>query len=120
MTHSFTVLPSLLASGEFLPKALIILQEIGGDFGPQVRIEVDAMQEKFKNMQILASRSRKMQSNQFLVYKNEVLQKYINDSALLIHDGWRGQTSEDLFEDLPNIERIIIPDGCTDKNQPLV
>jgi hypothetical protein len=23
------------------------------------------------------------------------------------------------FQDLPNMERIIIPDGCTDKNQSL-
>ncbi len=33
ITHSYTVLPSLLASGEFLPKCLLILQEIGGDLG---------------------------------------------------------------------------------------
>jgi hypothetical protein len=118
MTHSYTVLPSLLASGEFLPKCLLILQEIGGDFGPQVRIEVDSMQEKFKNLLILASRSGMMQSNHFPIYKNEVLSKYINNSALLVHDGWRAQTN-DIFEDLPNFERIIIPDGCTDKNQPL-
>jgi hypothetical protein len=83
-------LPSLLASGDFLPKCLIVLQEVGGNFGPQVTIEVNALQEKLKNLHILASRSGMMRSNDLTSYKDEVLKKFTNGQALLIHDGWRG------------------------------
>lgn len=118
ITHSYTVLPSLTASGNFLPICLVILQEVNGVFGPQVAVEVSALQQKLKNLHILPSRSGLMQSNQVEIYKNEVLKKYINGNAILVHDGWKGQTSDNLFSDLPNIERMIIPAGCTDKAQP--
>jgi hypothetical protein len=66
-------LPSLLVSGDFLSKCLIVLQEVGGNFRPQVTIEVNALQEKLKNLHILASRSGMMHSNHLTSYKDEVL-----------------------------------------------
>jgi hypothetical protein len=117
-THSYTILPSLTAFGNFLPICLVILQEVNGSLGPQVSVEVSSLQEKFKNLLILPSRSGMMQSDQIEIYKNEVLKKYINGNAILIHDSWKGQTRDDLFNDLPNVERMIIPAGCTDKIQP--
>jgi hypothetical protein len=117
-THSFTVLPTLTASGEFLPVCLVILKEINGVFGPVVQTEVIAIQQKLKNICVLASRSGKMQSNHMQVYKDEVL-KFVNGKALIIHDGWRGQIRNDLFQEFPEMDRLVIPDGCTDKNQPL-
>lgn len=117
-THSYTVLPSLIASGKLLPICLIILQETNGVFGPHVSVEVSSLQQKCKNLYILPSHSGLMQLEHIDIYKNVVLQKHINGNALLIHDGWKGQTNDDIFNDMPNVERMIVPPGCTDNMQP--
>jgi hypothetical protein len=118
ISHSFTICPVLSAEGEFLPKLFVILQEKDGEFGPQVRLQVNELEEKLRNVHVVATRSGKMLSSLTQDFKDNVL-SLIYGNYLMIHDGWRGQTNDSLFQDLPNMERMIIPDGTTDRNQPL-
>jgi hypothetical protein len=99
ITHSFTVLPCLLSSGEFLPKCLLVLQESSDNFGPLVRHEVADMEKQFPNLRILASKSGKMSAIHMQVFKDDILRKYITEPSLIMHDAWRGQTECDFFHD---------------------
>jgi hypothetical protein len=121
ITSSYTIMPCLQADGVFLPKMLLVLKEINGEFGPIVSKQVKSLQLKCPNLHIIASSSGKMESKHMEIFKQEILQYCFNENQkfVFIHDGWKGQTQQNLFSDMPNLNRYIIPNNCTDKCQPL-
>lgn len=126
VTHTYTAQYTIAASGKFLNKVFLCLQEPGGKFGPRVQEKIDQLCDKFKNVHVTCSKSGKLSTNLYDNYLENVLKPYVNENKfLLILDGWTGQTNVHLFDKFKNDKkeltctRKIIPAGCTAIAQPL-
>lgn len=126
VTHSYTVQYSITASGKLLPKVFICLQEPTGKFGPRIQEHINNLQQKYKNISIMCSKSGKLSTYLFKAYLTNVLQPYVGEKKFtLILDSWGGQSKEELFEDFKTSNNEAscslkyIPPGCTMFCQPL-
>lgn len=118
MTHSYTIQPSISATGDLLSPLLIVLQEKRGQYGPLVQ------QKMFKaeNVLALVSNSGKMTSQLSKTWFREVFLPQTNQNSLLLLDSWSGQNSasfDGIAQSRKNCEILNIPAGTTGMIQPL-
>ncbi|XP_076547717.1 uncharacterized protein LOC143306005 [Osmia lignaria lignaria] len=117
-THSYTIQPTISASGKLLSPLFAVLKETSGEFGPRVQ------QTMFKPTNILAtaSTSGKLTNEHFKIWLKEVYYPNINEKTALLLDSWSGNCSHSIVEaTLENKELVAftIPAGITKYLQPL-
>jgi DDE superfamily endonuclease len=120
-THSYTIQPIITANGTLAGKVLIVLQENGMKFGPQVQKKVDELQEKCKNVIIMCSKSGKLHKEHVKIWVDTVLSPLLTSKSILLLDSWRGQKDEELYESISKKDCSIltIPEKTTGYCQPL-
>lgn len=119
LTHSYTIMPLVSASGKLISPLFIILQEPGGEFGPQVK------KKMFKHNSIypVASKSGKLTK---IILKQWFLNIYFpkagNDSVLLTDSLTMYKKRENIDEDKPDNTNYVLemmPASTSSIAQPL-
>lgn len=119
VSHSYTVQPTISRDGRLIGKLLICLQETANVFGPTVQRRVTALEEKFKNVQVLASKSGKMSSELIKYWIKNVLTPALdadyarNDSYVVNAD------DEELDDDIYDLAcgRVVIEDPASEQSR---
>lgn len=81
----------------------------GGIFGPQAKVQnVTVLEERFKNVSVTSSKSRKFSTGIFQTFFKNVVKLYVfTNRYLLIVDSWGGQTNSTIynkiFSDVENV-----------------
>lgn len=126
VTHSYTVMYTISASGTLLPKVFICLQEPGGQFGPRVAVDVQRYEDDFGNVYVTCSGSGKMSTALMKTYLDEIIKPYVGSrNFLFLLDTWSGQSNQNLLEDFvdeqgnPSCTAKWIPPSTTRFCQPL-
>ena len=84
-THSYTIQPTITASGKLLSPMLLCLQETtGNEFGPQVAVQVT--QNTPDNLVIVCSKSGKLTKEHVRTWLNNCLSPHIDQKSLLLTD----------------------------------
>lgn len=81
-THSYTLQPIVSREGETIGKLLIVLREPKG-FGPRIGPEVRELEDKFKNVKIIASPSGKMDNGLMADWVDTVLADAVNNAGAI-------------------------------------
>lgn len=91
-THSYTIMPIILASGRLLSPLYIVLKESTGTFGPRVQ------ETLFRpvNIYIQASKSGKLTSEHFKTWFTEVYLPNTGRKSMLLLDSWTGHCPNQL------------------------
>ena len=122
-SHSYTIQPTITASGKLLSPMLLCLQETTGNkFGPQVAEQV--RENTPNNLVIVCSKSGKLTKEHVKIWLDDCLCPHVNQKCLLLTDSWSGQTDQFLMDSLfPEkkelFEAVTIPAGTTCVCQPL-
>jgi len=122
-THSYTIQPTITASGKLLSPMLICLQETtGNEFGPVVGAQV--AENTPNNLVVVCSKSGKLTKEHVKTWLKDCLSPHMTQKSLLLTDSWSGQTDDFLKDSiLPEkrefLESITIPAGTTGICQPL-
>ena len=118
-THSYTIQPIISASGSLLSPMLLVLQEAGGKFGPQVAKKVF----RPNNIYLLASSSGKLGKAHLHEWTRKVLLPNIGEESLLLVDSWSCYNDDSLRmaseEQNKNLKIVMIPPKTTGMCQPL-
>ncbi|XP_034195342.2 uncharacterized protein LOC117611505 [Osmia lignaria lignaria] len=117
-TQSYTIQPTISAAGKLLSPLLIVLKEVGGEFG----LRVQETMFRPKNVFILASTSGKLTSAHLKTWLKDVFFPNVGSSSVLLLDSWGGQCSKTVSEATPHdkeLKHLIIPKGTTGRIQPL-
>ncbi|XP_076544200.1 uncharacterized protein LOC143305263, partial [Osmia lignaria lignaria] len=119
-THSYTIQPTIPASGKLLSPLFVVLKETSGEFGPRVQ----PRQTMFKPTNILAtaSTSGKLANEHFKIWLKEVYFPNTNEKTALLLDSWSGHCSRSIVEATPENKELVvftIPAGATKYLQPL-
>ncbi|KAF4522672.1 hypothetical protein B566_EDAN010453 [Ephemera danica] len=119
LTHSYTVMPTLSAEGVLLPKTFLVLQEVNGVFGPNVKAKLKIP----PNVEVVATKSGKMGCADVVTYMRTCFAPYCGDAATLILDQWTGFRNRDYLQALQEefnveIEILDLPKSCTWIAQP--
>lgn len=118
LTHSYTIQPVVSAEGELKSPMLIVLQEVGGKFGPFVEKTLF----KADNILVLASKSGKLTSDIAVKWYSDIFIPSSGENSVLLLDSWTGQTKSK-FDNVDtarkNIKILTIPPGTTGLIQPL-
>lgn len=118
MTHSYTIMPTISASGRLLSPVYIVLKEPTGAFGPRVQETMFRPQ----NIYIDASKSGKLTADHFRRWFTEVYLQHAGDKSILLLDSWSGHCPSQLNDLIPNDRQVsfsIIPKKTTGMIQPL-
>ena len=117
ISHSYTIQPIITMNGDLLPKMLICLQELTGEFGPRVSNDLP----NYPNIIIKCSKSGKLTKELVIQFNRELIKPLFNTEFIYIADSWSGQTDQEIYENI--FERkckfISIPPHCTSLIQPL-
>ncbi|XP_043263202.1 uncharacterized protein LOC122403642, partial [Colletes gigas] len=65
ISHSYTAQYAVTYSGKLLPKIFLCLQEVGGNFGPRVAVDVRKQEEELGNVHVTCTKSGKLQSDTY-------------------------------------------------------
>ena len=122
-THSYTVQYLINMEG-LVPIALVCLQTDTGKIGPIVQKRLDDLGAD--NIVVVASRSGKMTTPLVREYLEAVVVPEVKEDFLLLFDSWKGHAKPEIYDQLftnhperPNCFIKFIPEGTTDKCQPL-
>lgn len=98
MTHSFTIMPIVSASGELISPLYIVLQEKTGDkFGTQVAQNIF----QCPNISVSCSKSGKMGKKHLEEWVSDVLVPATGDSCVLVVDSWSTFTEDNIRRQIP-------------------
>ena len=117
ISHSYTIQPVITMEGKLLPKFLICLQEIGGNFGPKVLENFP----NFTNVIIKCTKSGKMTKDLVIEFNIEIIKTNYTGNFVYIADSWNGQTDDNMYKELfeNKCTFLQIPPNCTALIQPL-
>ena len=118
LTHSYTMMPTLLADGTLRGPLFVVLQEPGGAFPTTVPIC------RPTNMYIEAHSTHIMTKALLNVWIDKVFLPNASSESLLIVDSWPAFRDHQNFDNRAQlhgkeIKVMNIPAGCTGKVQPL-
>ncbi|XP_076165796.1 uncharacterized protein LOC143145892 [Ptiloglossa arizonensis] len=117
-THSYTILPTISASGHLLSPLFMVLKETSGEFGP--RVEESLFRPA--NVYVTASKSGKLTSHHFNIWLKEVFLPKTGLQSVLLLDSWSGHCPSTFQQSIPADKELItltIPKGTTGLIQPL-
>ncbi|KAF4528717.1 hypothetical protein B566_EDAN016281 [Ephemera danica] len=119
LTHSYTIMPIMSATGVLLPKMLLVLQEVGGEFGKNVKAHMITP----PNLHIIASKSGKMSTADMKTFMKECFFPYCSKRAALLLDQWNGHKERSYLDQLieefeKEVEILDIPKSTTSIAQP--
>jgi hypothetical protein len=119
-SHSYTVMPTLSATGELYPKMLLVLQEPTGELGPIVSSKLKIPD----NIEVVASKSGKMSAKDVNTYIEKCLIPFCGSKITLILDQWNGFKNRNFIQNAlekfgVEIEVLDLPKGSTSISQPL-
>ncbi|OWA54987.1 hypothetical protein BV898_19374 [Hypsibius exemplaris] len=104
MTHSYTIMPTIDATGKLLSPLFIVMQEISGDFGPLVKKDLFTA----PNIYVTASRSGKMMKDHLKTWLKEVYFPHVGDRTVLLIDSWSTYKNQALLNNAtPEDGRLI-------------
>lgn len=117
-THSYTILPTISASGKLLSPLFIVLKEHSGSFGPRVS------QSLFRpwNVYLTASTSGKLTKELFQQWLTDVYLPNVGTRSILFLDSWTGHCPATLKNSIPSnkhVNILTIPKKTTSMIQPL-
>ena len=135
-THSYTIIPMISRDGRTIGKLLICFQEPRGQFGPRVAPRIRALEERYENINAIASASGKLTTDLMQDWIDKVVQPAVQQSncqagpstspppsrsVLLLGDSWGGNTNSRTIEHLADlgVQFMQIPPGTTSEIQPL-
>jgi hypothetical protein len=120
LTHSYTIMPTVSASGCLVGKLLIVLKETKGVFGPIV------LKTLFKpeNVHLLASASGKMGKKEMIVYWQDVFFPVVaGQNVTMLLDSWPSFKDRQAIDSVKpvdvSLDILTIPPGGTPIAQPL-
>jgi len=117
LTHSYTIQPIISADGKLHSPLLIVLQEPGGKFGPNVQKTI----YKAKNISVYPSSSGKETSEIAANWFEKDFLSVVGKNSLLLLDCWSGQ-KEKVFKNINTGRKVVkvknIPAGTTGSIQP--
>ena len=118
ITHSYTIMPIISASGRLLSPLYIVLKESSGAFGPIVQ------ETLFRpvNIYLEASKSGKLTSQHFQTWFSEVYLPNTGSKSMLLLDSWTGHCPSQLEQLIPQdkeVQFFTIPKKTTGIIQPL-
>ena len=119
MTHSYTIQPTISASGKLLSPLFIVLKEPSGSFGPRVS------QSMFRanNVYLVASRSGKVTKDIIKEWFTDVFFPNVGNVTTLLLDSLTTQNDEGMIEEITptgiEFDILTIPPGSTSIIQPL-
>lgn len=116
ISHSYTILPMITASGKILSPLFIILQETNGTFGPQVEKNLEIP----KNIELSCSKSGKMSLLELKLWLKNSVSPNLTENSLLLLDSWSGFKNKTILDaNLPKTCNVqIIPAKTTGMIQP--
>jgi len=123
MTHSYTIQPTITASGKLLSPMLFCLQETtGNQFGPIVEAQV--AENTPNNLVVVCSKSGKLTKEHVKTRLKDCSTPHMTQKSLLLTDSWSGQNDDFLKDSLvPEkkefLETLTIPAGTTGICQPM-
>ncbi|KAK3908570.1 Pogo transposable element with KRAB domain [Frankliniella fusca] len=114
LTHSYTIMPTVTASGKLLEPLYMVLREDSGTFGPRIS------ETMFRppNVFLSASKSGKMGVKHLDEYIQNVAVPNLAPRGVLVVDSWSAFSDENIMRNIPdNMELVIkqIPEGATGK-----
>ncbi|OQV15818.1 hypothetical protein BV898_10070 [Hypsibius exemplaris] len=119
MTHSYTIMPTIDATGKLLSPLFIVMQEISGDFGPLVKKNLFTA----PNIYVTASRSRKMMKDHLKTWLEEVYFPHVGDRTVLVIDSWSTYKNQVLLNNATpkgrEVQVVTVPAKTTSLCQPL-
>ena len=103
-THSYTIFPTISASGKLLSPLFIVLQEKDGNFGPRVQ------QSLFRpwNVYIQASTSGKLTGELVMEWLTNVYLPHAGSRSVLLLDSWTGHCPSTLRNGIPANQHVEI------------
>lgn len=131
-SHSYSVQPIISRDGRLFDKLLIVTQETKDSFGPQIGPKIDALERKFGNIEVYATKSGKLTTELMNKWFNGTFKKAVDrvkchhpelgdEAVLVLADSWGGHSSRDQKDLLHSMgaKMLQIPRKTTDKLQPL-
>ncbi|XP_071575586.1 uncharacterized protein [Temnothorax nylanderi] len=119
MTHSYTIMPTISASGQLQSPLYLVLKEASGSFGPRV----EATLFRPANIFIAASKSGKLTTQHFQSWFTNVFLPATGSFSVLLLDSWSGHCPANLQEFMPSKDKdvriLTIPKKTTAMIQPL-
>jgi len=107
ITHNYTIMSTISASGQLLSLLYLILKKTSGSFGPRVE------EALFRpaNVFIAASKSGKLTTQHFQSWFTSVFLPTTGSFTVLLLDSWSGHCPTNLQEFMPKDKdvRILIP-----------
>ncbi|KAF4525954.1 hypothetical protein B566_EDAN000745 [Ephemera danica] len=120
LTHSYTVIPIITASGKLYKKLYMVLQEQPGEFTERTSKKLPA---EAKNVFVDAPRSGKMTKRHVKTFYEQCLHPFSEEDTLLLLDSWTGFNDNTILEEsTPEgkaVEVARIPPKVTGEIQPL-
>ena len=116
VSHSYTIQPTLNSNRNFIGKCLLVLQELNGRFGVNIKKKVFQLE----NLLVQCSNSGKVTISILSVYYDQILKKIFSQIAF-IHDTFTVKFQNDKFNQSFQKDsiRLQIPQKCTLTYQPL-
>ncbi|KAE8739419.1 hypothetical protein FOCC_FOCC015087 [Frankliniella occidentalis] len=118
LTHSYTIMPTVTASGKLLEPLYMVLREDSGTFGPIV----SKTMFRPANVFLSASKSGKMGLKHLDKYIENVAVPNLAPRGVLVVDSWSAFSDDNIMKSIPgDMELVIkqIPEGATGMVQPL-
>ncbi|OWA54178.1 hypothetical protein BV898_18593 [Hypsibius exemplaris] len=120
MTHSYTNMVTIDATGKLLGPLFIVMQEITGDkFGPQVQQDLFVAH----NILVTASNSGKMKKEHLTVWLEQVYFPHVGDRTVLVIDSWSIYKNRTLLDaanpEGREVQIVAVPPKTTSLCQPL-
>jgi len=118
ITHSYTIMPTISASGQLLSPIYLVLKETSGSFGP--RVEETLFRPA--NVFIAASKSGKLTTQHFQSWFTNVFLPATGSFSVLLLDSWSGHCPASLQKFMPkdkDVRILTIPKKTTGMIQPL-
>jgi Tc5 transposase-like protein/DDE superfamily endonuclease len=72
-----------------------------------------------ENVIVTCSKSGKLTSSHVDYWRDEIVIPNMPKKSLLLSDSWKGQNDKKIYEKVPGLKRLQIPDKTTDRIQPL-
>lgn len=119
LSHSYTIQPTISASGELLSPMYVVLKETSGTFGPRV---VESMKNP-SNLRISASKSGKLTKSSLEEWFNNIYFPKVGSDSVLLLDSWTTYNDQQIINkckpDDKTVEVLRIPAKTTGLVQPL-
>ncbi|KAE8751167.1 hypothetical protein FOCC_FOCC002251 [Frankliniella occidentalis] len=117
LTHSYTIMPTMSASGVLIEPLYMVLQEKDGRFGP----EVEKTMYRPPNVLIAASKSGKMGAFHLDQWMQNICVPTVGRKGVLVVDSWSTFTHDNIMKSVPEETELKIqqiPPSTTGMIQP--